>query len=313
MTNMDIIVGIIIIIIPLTLLVLWYRTYTYNICKDDLKCILSNANKNLKKSVIDIINPQVEEGFFGGLTDWFSGNSISSLPISPGSLEPENLSILEKKINDKMKKSDVFPPNELQGNSDDFKDSDNNSILGSAGTVIPAASFESTLSGTSSVPSAAPVAPKINIKPIPKQEPIIQKPDFKSILGSCQFYSDKCPSNHQSLGNFTIQGMESNSILSCGNIINTKPGKAVAQIKNNSVYEIHIIDPGHGYLPTTIPKVRIEGGKGHGATAEAVIDDDGFLKLIKVTDKGYNYAETPNVFIDPPMMNSSCHLCCDIP
>jgi len=292
MSNIDIIVGILIIIIPLTLLVLCYRTYIFNNYQNDI-------NRMIKKQ------PEHEiEGFFGGISDWFTGNSSSTLPVSPGSLEPENLSILERKINDKMKKSDVFPPNELQGNTDDFKDSDNSSILGNTGTILP-----------------LPVAPKIEVKPPPIQTPIqtpiiapqIQKPDLKSLFGSCQFYSDRCPDNYLALGNFSIEGIESNSILSCGNIINTKPGKAIAQIKNNSVYEIHIIDPGHGYLPSNPPKVKIEGGKGHGAAAESVIDDDGFLKIIKIIDKGYNYAETPNVFIDPPMMNSSCHLCCNIP
>ena len=84
----------------------------------------------------------------------------------------------------------------------------------------------------------------------------------------------------------------------------------IAEIKNNSIYEIHITDQGHGFNPKSSPKVNIEGGKGHGATAQAVIDDDGFLKIIKVINPGYNYTETPNVLIDAPFMNSSCHLCC---
>jgi hypothetical protein len=323
MSNFDIVIVIVIIVIPLILLVLWYREYVYNSCKNDLKCMknkllnnLNNINENIKKTIQDTVKKdindikfvkeereekEVKEEFIGGLTDWLTGNTSSNLPISQNSLQPENLSILERKINDKMKKSDNFPPTDLQGNSDDFKDSDNSSILGSAGAIVP----------------VAPTAPPLNVKPItPEKTPIIvpEKPtlNLKNLLGSCQFYPDKCPSNHLSLGNFTIQGTESNSILSCGNIINTKPGKAIAQIKNNFVYEIHIIDPGHGYLPDSPPKIRIEGGKGYGATAEAIIDDEGFLKIIKITDKGYNYIETPNVFIDPPMMNSSCHLCCDV-
>lgn len=281
MVNIDKLVGISLIII--IFLILFY-------------CYFQN------KSEIDHLKSNEIEGFFGGISDWFSGsstNTTTNLPVSTGSLQTENLSILEKKINDKMKKSSKFPPDELQGNSDDFKDSDNSSILGTAGTIVP-----------------IPVAKKpiLEVKPLPPPPPIqVPKPDLKSLFGSCNFYPDKCPSKYQSLGNFTIEGVSSNSILSCGNVINTKPGKAVAQIKNNSVFDIHIIDPGHGYLPSSAPKVKIEGGKGHGATAEAVIDDEGFLKLIKITDKGYNYIETPNVLIDPPMMNSSCHLCCNIP
>jgi hypothetical protein len=45
-------------------------------------------------------------------------------------------------------------------------------------------------------------------------------------------------------------------------------------------------------------------------TGGVTIDDDGFLKLIKVINPGYNYSETPNILIDAPYMNSSCHLCC---
>ena len=151
---------------------------------------------------------------------------------------------------------------------------------------------------------------KIPIDEKVSKEKIKLEPNKKSLLGSCQFFNDKCPDNYHPLGNFSIQGISSNSILTCGNVQNTKPARAIAQIKNNSIYEIHITDTGHGFNPSSPPKISIEGGKGHGATAEAVIDDDGFLKLIKVINPGYNYSETPNILIDAPFMNSSCHLCC---
>ena len=93
---------------------------------------------------------------------------------------------------------------------------------------------------------------------------------------------------------------------------NTQPAKAIAQIKNNSVNDIVVIDKGQGFNPSKPPTVKIEGGNGNGATAEAVIDDDGYLKIIKVIHPGYNYTETPNVMIEAPLMNSSCHLCCKV-
>jgi hypothetical protein len=297
-------IGIIIIAIPLILIVLWYRYYIYNYCKYDLKCfknrLLSGSNKNKPNQSEEEI-----EGFFGGIGNWFSGNSPpTNLPVSAGTVGNENLSSLERKINDKMSLSTKFPPSELNGNSDDFKDSDNSDILKSIGskpyTNKPLPTPDAVFSKNNTPPPLSP----------PPPPPVQPKLDVKSLLGSCQFFNDKCPDNHYALGNFSIEGVGSNSILSCGNVQNTKPAKAVAQIKNNTVYEIHITDPGHGFTPNNVPKVSIEGGKGHGATAEAVIDDDGFLKLIKVINPGYNYSETPNVLIDAPFMNSSCHLCC---
>jgi hypothetical protein len=287
-------IGIIIIAIPLILLVLWYKYYIYTHCNYDFKCAKDRIMSGGKNK------PQIE-GFFGGLGDWFSGNSAqTNLPVSAGTVGNENLASLERKINDKMSISSKFPPSELNGNSDDFKDSNNSDILNSIGSKPYT---------NKPLPTPDAVFSKNNTPP-PPPPPVKPKPDVKSLLGSCQFFNDKCPDNHYALGNFSIEGVGSNSILSCGNVQNTKPAKAVAQIKNNTVYEIHITDPGHGFTPTNIPKVSIEGGKGHGATAEAVIDDDGFLKLIKVINPGYNYSETPNVLIDAPFMNSSCHLCC---
>ena len=54
----------------------------------------------------------------------------------------------------------------------------------------------------------------------------------------------------------------------------------------------------------------IVGGKGNGGHAEAIVDDDGYLKLIKIIHPGNFYTETPNIIIEPPLMNSNCHFCC---
>lgn len=348
MMNKDFIIGTFLIIIPLVLLILCYRSYVYNYCQNDMKCLkeklifnLNNINNKLKKSdAYQSINekskisnndwyPEAQsegdqiEGFFGGLGDWFSGSTPSNLPISPGSFGTENLNILEKKINDKMITSNKFPPTELNGNSDDFKDSSNLDILKNTSPVIgsipPSIKLPETNKRLEKVPNlsestslnqvSSKVLNNISGNNIPV-ESNSKKNSIKELLGTCQFFNDKCPDKYHQLGNFSIEGAGSSSILTCGNVQNTKPARAIAQIKNNSVYEIHITDPGHGFNPESSPKVSIEGGKGHGATAEAVIDDNGFLKLIKIINPGYNYSETPNVLIDAPFMNSSCHLCC---
>ncbi len=126
----------------------------------------------------------------------------------------------------------------------------------------------------------------------------------------CNFYHDVCPSNFVDLGNFSLGGVEKNITLNCGDVQNTKPAKAVAVIKNNEVNDVIVSDKGQGFNPEKPPKVEVIGGGGRGAELEATIDDDGYLKIIKVIHPGYNYNETPNVIIESPMMNSSCHLCC---
>jgi hypothetical protein len=368
MDNKKLIFGLFLIIIPLILFVLWYRNYVYNYCKNDMKCLkeklifnLDNLNNKLKnygnKKIVEendnkineqnkenlVVNEEENiEGFFSGFGNWFSGSSPSSLPVSPGSLQNEDLSLLEKKISDKMTKSNKFPPSELNGNSDDFEDADNSEILNNSGTIGANSIKPMGTIGSNSVKPMGPIGSNSikpmgpigsnSIKPIGpigsnsikskellkevdsedlKEIINIKNPDIKSILGKCQFFNDKCPDKYYELGNFSIQGVGNGNILTCGNVQNTKPARAVAQIKNNAIYEIHITDQGHGFNPSSPPKVSIEGGKGHGATAEAVVDDDGFLKLIKIINPGYNYSETPNVMIDAPFMNSSCHLCCN--
>ena len=311
MNYKNFIIGILLIAIPLIILILCYKNYVYKYCKYDIQCLSKMLNESAKmrnssnqnsdhKSYEQ--NSEQIEGFLGGFSDWFSGSTPANLPVSAGTVGNENLNTLEKKINDKMSISNKFPPTNLNGNSDDFKDSDNSDILNSIGSkpYMP----NNMLSSLPPPPPSNKPKADISITVPPKIIP------EKSLLDSCQFYNDKCPDKYKQLGNFSIEGIGSSSILSCGNVQNTKPAHAIAQIKNNSVYEIHITDQGHGFNPSKVPKISIEGGKGHGATAEAVIDDDGFLKLIKVINPGYNYTETPNILIDAPYMNSSCYLCC---
>ena len=144
-------------------------------------------------------------------------------------------------------------------------------------------------------------------KPLNKE---VIKPKVSSLFNQCNFYSDKCPNGYNDFGTIGLTGMDKNVMLSCGNVENTKPAKAIAKIKNNALDEIVILDKGHGFNPQNPPKITVVGGKGNGAECESVVDDDGFLSLIKIKHPGNFYTETPNIIIEPPLMNSSCHFCC---
>jgi len=314
MKSNNYIFGFLILIILLILLILCHRNYVKKYCKNDIKCLKDKLIFNLNelgKKMDKIPKEQIQENFFGGLSNFFSGSSQlpPQLPVSPGSLPNENLNILEKKLNDNTKKSASFPPSD-----NDFKDSDNNEVLKSLGAK-PYLTNPSSLNNNNNLNNIKKeFLPNFNKKEspsIPLSNINIPKPDVKSLLGNCQFYNDKCPDNYHPLGNFSIGGNNSGLALSCGNVQNSKSAFAIAQIKNNSISDIHIIDKGHGYNPENPPKVLIESGKnGNGATAEAYVDENGFLKNIKVIHPGYNYSETPKIIIDSPNMNSSCHLCC---
>lgn len=282
MSSKNIIITTFLIIIPFVLLIICYRMYVYNYCENDLKCLkrklifnLNNINEKIKNNNT-LYKNDIKEDFFDGFGSFFTGNSQNILPESPSNID-KNID-----FSSKIKKTSQFPPSD----DNEFKDANNIDLLTN-------------------------INPKLELpKKVEQVKPKIieKKPDLKTLFGSCQFFNDKCPDKYHPLGNFSINGK--NSTLTCGNVQNTKPAHAIAQIKNNSIYEIHITDQGHGFNPSSPPKISIEGGKGHGATAEAVVDDEGFLKLIKIIHPGYNYIETPNVLIDAPYMNSSCHLCC---
>jgi hypothetical protein len=296
----DFILGIMIIITPLIIFVLCYRQYVYEYCNNNNKCIEKKLFFNLPKKEKEI------EGFFGGFGNWFSGSHPSNLPTSLGTLPPENINLLEQKITDKMKISKNFPPN--MNDDGEFKDSDNSAILNMSKPYhglndLSIKLDEDIKKNTNNV---------VKMEKIEKMEKFDTKenPKMDSSISSlkCNFYGNKCPTNHIELGQFSIEGVTSGMALKCGNIQDVIPATGVAEIKNNSVYQIVITNSGKGY--SSPPKIKIHGGKGVGATAEAIIDDNGMVKVIKITNPGNDYTDTPNIIIDPPYMNASCHLCC---
>ena len=322
----ELLIGLLIILIPLMLLLICNKSMIKDYCNYDMKCIkdeVMNKIKNLKqekphaeeKRSEQSYEPEIVEGFYNGLTSFFggSGPSSASPAVPPNPMPPnlmpkqmvhknmdENLDSLESKMNANAALSKSFPPTD---DDDDSREQDTNKLI--AGPSQPKDNIIPKPSTTESTDNILKVS-------TPTPQPIITANESKDSLfdGRCQFFNNKCPDDYTQLGNFSIQGLGSNLVLNCGNITDTKPAKAIAEIKNNSIYQIHIVDEGHGYIPTKAPKVRIEGGKGHGATAESVVDDDGYLKLVKIINPGYNYVETPNIIIDPPSADSACHLCC---
>ena len=52
---------------------------------NDIKNKIENSEKEEFKEEY-IPEEQIIEGFFSGITDWFSGSSPSNVPLSPGTL-----------------------------------------------------------------------------------------------------------------------------------------------------------------------------------------------------------------------------------
>ena len=63
------------------------------------------------------------------------------------------------------------------------------------------------------------------------------------------------------------------------------------------VYLIRITSSGSGYTPGSPPTVTISGGGGAGATAQAIVANDGTLSWIYLTAEGSGYTSNPTVTI----------------
>jgi hypothetical protein len=320
MNYRDFIISILLIFIILVLLILWYRNYVYNYCKNDMKCMknklifnlnnldnINNKLKNMSKSYENNDIQQEDENKIEGFIDinsWFSKSASANLPVSSG-IPNEDLNTLEMKINNKPISNFNSPSKELNGNNDDFQDSNNKDILQSIGSK---AIIKNNINNNINNENKFKNTDITILKDIPPQ------PTINSLFKKCQFSDKKCSEKSFSMGNFNFSNsIEGSGILTCGDSKNeSKIAKAVAVIKNNSVYEIHIIDSGKGYDLQKPPKVIVKGGNGTGCITESIVDDNGTIKIIKVINKGYNYTETPNIIIDQPYSNSSCHLCCEM-
>ncbi|HTH48205.1 MAG TPA: hypothetical protein VMB21_11890, partial [Candidatus Limnocylindria bacterium] len=75
-----------------------------------------------------------------------------------------------------------------------------------------------------------------------------------------------------------------------------------AQVANGFVVGISLTYGGYGY--TNAPAVRILGGGGSGALAQAVIKD-GFVVAIQMLNAGTGYMAVPDIEIQPPALPSA--------
>jgi len=96
--------------------------------------------------------------------------------------------------------------------------------------------------------------------------------------------------------NFTGDGLFKFGLLS-GDVTEGRQATAVAFWGGQFIYDIQVTDEGLGYL--TPPAVRIVGGGGSGATAQAFVQN-GAVTSISVMTSGNGYTGTPTVEIDPP-------------
>lgn len=156
--------------------------------------------------------------------------------------------------------------------------------------------------------------PMINAKSQSIVKNTLPKQDFQQKF-ECQFYNDVCPAGYFENGSFTISGLGEGMGISCGNQSlnnNMKECKCVAEIRDKRLRRIHITDPGSGYKLDSPPIVKIlsRNGKGRGASAECIVDDEGRVQYINVLSEGNGYTETPIVQIVNTNTNQSCRLCC---
>jgi hypothetical protein len=381
----ELLIGLLIIIIPLSLLYICNKRMIKEQCDYNLTCIkneLENNIKNFNKSYetnesfrnklknklikkkynqnqlteeeVEEEEEEIIEPFFDGIKGWFSGSSPSSTNVSPPPMLLPPPANVHQNINESLdslnkKKTPLvstkFPPDDNEDIPNLLQTNGINVTEGNDKNKMPSGMIDNKIINVDFVKGKNVKDISTNNEDIKldndiklikkdkdnKTQPKIVKKDISNedapskklppkldsssnnmsnLFGKCQFFNTKCPDGYNSFGNFSIEGVGSNLSLSCGNIRDTKPAKAVAEIKNNAIYEIHILEQGHGYIPSQPPRITIEGGKGNGASAEAVVDDNGYLKLIKVVNPGYNYSETPNIVIEAHSNDSNCHFCC---
>lgn len=65
--------------------------------------------------------------------------------------------------------------------------------------------------------------------------------------------------------------------------------------KFTGIYLIQVTDGGSGYDPQSPPGVTISGGGGSGATAQALVSNEGTISWVYLTNEGTGYTSTPTV------------------
>lgn len=143
------------------------------------------------------------------------------------------------------------------------------------------------------------------------ESPLSLKPtiDISNLLGKCNFFNDSCPDGYYSLGAIGLEGLPSGITMTCGEVTSKTTAKLVAAIKSGSISEVYVTEGGSGYNPKKDYPIKVIGGGGRDAELEAIIGDDGKVKVVKIKDGGRGYKETPKIQILNEK-GGKCELCC---
>ncbi len=141
---------------------------------------------------------------------------------------------------------------------------------------------------------------------------------FESGFGTCNFYSNQCPSGYSMMGSFGVNGLQSGMTLMCGDnsVGSTNYGKYVATIRNGSVEKVSILEDALNLDPKKKYIVRVTAkDSGVGAIIEPIIDDRGKLTVLEIKSGGKGYMETPIVELieeglESQTINGKCVFCC---
>ena len=142
----------------------------------------------------------------------------------------------------------------------------------------------------------------------PKKKKIVKKNNSSDNL--CKFISSQdnkvCNKEYPIFTGAKFSTGQNN--ISCNDTkITVYKASGIASIKNSYVENIEITNKGKNYK--TKPIVKIIGGGGKGAKAEAIIKNGSVIK-ISILDKGSGYVSTPKVLISKPKTILNCNLCC---
>ncbi len=210
-----------------------------------------------------------------------------NITLSNNNESPAQLDIDSNDVKGEKKIYDSFPPFENKTKYDLL-----NSVFGNTKEVpVPLGNAQSS--------------PPIEHTPSNKDQPNITKvSDPSTLMGMCKFYPNQCPSGKNSIASLRGTNMK------CGDF-ESRPAKLIAEIRKGHISNIIVVDGGNGYNHEFPPLVKIISSVGNGASAKANVNQEGKIESVDVIDYGYNYVETPSIEIEPPQLESVCHLCCD--
>lgn len=304
---------VLLILVPLLLLSLtyYYKKYENFINQSNFEVKYNPLTNNLVNVPLSPINQENIENFenkgfyvlkYNPLTK--KEKKISLAPVRDSkNIEPFFNFTKPKLLPPEPPSSDLKSENIFTNNKVD--DSANNMKLGSK-VKTPVIDSSKPIDEKAIIDNGGVKPLNMTVQKAQSQPPLNMNNIFNNM--TCGFY-ETCPADYKNMGNLGISG--NNVSLSCNGNTNKVIAKAYGIIKNGSVEKIAILDEGKGYEPNSKPKITIEGNGG-GAMAEAVVDDNGNLKVIHVIQGGSGYTESPEIAIEQPNSTHGCNFCCKL-